>query len=373
MFCPTCGSQLPEDAQFCGSCGTQLGEQGLYPVPAAGPMPAAGTAPKRRRAPIIAAIVAATVVVLAGAGFAAWWFLLRPEPVYVCTASRYVTEVSIYADGSSPGDAQVVVPASAYINYLVPELNLRIVDSYEYERSERGALTKMTCIADRPDGTERIEYAYGLDELGNTATYPDAGQSLSIEYDDQQRPVAVSDSYYGTRTTYSYGQDGSYSCERVGSDGQVVYRALTDSEGKMVSMTQVDSYGTRIEAQYDEGFATNLRWTEADGSLVRVIQGTPVRDGAGRVTQIVLSVSSGDGEIMGLGYYDRICFEYDENGNISRCYAPWKSPDAWQVFSDGDAPGVPSTETVYDYRFEYERIDDPTPLVRALGGKSLLP
>lgn len=373
MFCPTCGSQLPDDAQFCGSCGTRLGGQDLNLTPAAGPMP------KRRRAPIIAAIVAATVVVLAGVGFAAWWFLFRdatpePEPVYVCTESRYVTETSIYADENGPANTQAVIPASAYINYLAPELNLRIVDSYEYERSECGALTKMTCVAELPDRTERIEYAYELDKFGNTAAHPDSGQSLSIEYDDQQRPVAVSDSYYGTRTTYSYDQDGSYSCERVGSDGQVVYRALTDSEGKMASMTQIDSYdGSRIEAQYDEGFATSLRWMEADGSLVWEIQGTPVRDDAGRVTQIVLSVSAGDGEVMGLDYYDRVCFEYDENGNISRCYAPWKSADVWQVFSDGDAPGVPSTETVYDYRFEYERIDDPTPLVRVLGGKSLLP
>ena len=368
MFCPCCGSRLPDGARFCASCGTRLGEKSVAPAPT----PASTPRPRRRRAPVAAAAIA-LVALLAG-GVAAWWFLLRPKPVYVCAASHYVTETSIYADSNSPANAVIIVPASAYINYLAPELNLRIVDSYEYERSERGALTKMTCVADQPDGTERIEYAYELDKFGNTAAHPDSGQSLSIEYDDQQRPVTVSDSYYGTRTTYVYGQDGSYSCERVGSDGQVVYRALTDSEGKMTSMTQVDSYdGSRVEVQYDEGFATSLRWTDADGSLVRVIRGTPVRDGAGRVTQIVLSVSSGDGEIMGLGYYDRICFEYDENGNISRCYAPWKSADAWQVFSDGDAPGVPSTENVYDYRLEYERVDNPTPLVRALGGRSLLP
>lgn len=366
MFCPTCGSQLPDDAQFCGSCGARLGGQGLHP--------AADPAPKRRRGLIIAATVAATVVVLAGAGLAAWWFLLRPDPVYVCTASRCVTETSIYADSNNSALIAAVIPASAYIDYLAPELNLRIADSCEYDRSERGALTKMTCVAELPDRTERIEYAYELDKFGNTAAHPDSGQSLSIEYDDQQRPVTVSDSYYGTRTTYSYGQDGSYSCERVGPDGQMVYRALTDSEGKMVSMTQVDSYdGSRVEVQYDEGFATSLRWMDGNGNLVREVRGTSLKDKAGRVIQIVLSVSAGDGEVMGLDYCDRVCFEYDENGNISRCYAPWKSADAWQVFSDGDAPGVPSTETVFDYRFEYERVDDPTPLVRVLGGRSLLP
>lgn len=43
MFCPNCGTQLPDDAKFCGSCGTNLASMGAGApsvVPAADPAPA---------------------------------------------------------------------------------------------------------------------------------------------------------------------------------------------------------------------------------------------------------------------------------------------------------------------------------------------
>lgn len=44
MFCPNCGTQLPDDARFCGSCGTNLASMGAgapSAAPAADPAPAA--------------------------------------------------------------------------------------------------------------------------------------------------------------------------------------------------------------------------------------------------------------------------------------------------------------------------------------------
>ncbi len=40
MFCPTCGSRIPDDARFCGVCGVKINRPGAAPVPPAQPAPA---------------------------------------------------------------------------------------------------------------------------------------------------------------------------------------------------------------------------------------------------------------------------------------------------------------------------------------------
>ncbi|MBM6676606.1 zinc ribbon domain-containing protein [Olsenella uli] len=370
MFCPRCGSRLPDGAKFCASCGTQLGEKSVGPAPAPAPAP---QPKRRRRAPVVAAVIA-LVALLAGGGVAAWWFLLRPKPVYVCTKSEYVLKTSSSA-GIETFMAGALVPSSVCCNiYIVPGLDTSNAFNWENDYSERGALMSRTQTFALMDGAQSETYGYGLDECGNTSSRSMDGVSVDITYDDQQRPVVVS-GLGGGRTTYSYGDDGSYSYVTVDEDGGVLDRAQFGSDGKMVSrVTSYDSPDATLELSYEDGFLTNASWVGSDGTVEAQVTGTLRRDGQGRVAEVALS-ASGDtsrASIFGLDYYDRICFEYDENGNISRCYAPWKSPDAWQVFSDGDTPGVPDTENVYDYRLEYERIDNPTPLVRLLGGKSLL-
>ena len=366
MFCPRCGSRIPDGAKFCASCGTQLGERAAAPVPAPAPKP------RRRRAPVVAAAIA-LVVLLAAGGVAAWWFLLRPKPVYVCTESRLVTEVPLSEARAETFLAVALVPSSvSCMAYVVPGINMGIAANYEYEHSERGALTSCTQEALYADQAET--YSYGLDECGNTSSRSEDGMSLDITYDDQQRPIAVTSSD-GTRSTYSYDVDGSYTCIRTDADGGAVDQSEFDSDGKVVS--RATSYGSSdatLKLSYEDGFLTNASWVDSDGTVEAQVTGTLRRDGQGRVVEVALS-ASGDADrasIFGLDYYDRVCLEYDENGNISRCYAPWKSADAWQVFSNGDSPGVLSTENVYDYHLEYERVDNPTPLVRVLGGRSLL-
>ena len=259
------------------------------------------------------------------------------------------------------------------MGYVVPGINISIASDCEFTYSERGALTSR--VQTLYGGAHPETYDYGLDACGNTSSRPEDGLSLDIQYDGQQRPVVVTSSD-GARTTYSYGEGGSYSYVTVGADGEVSERARFGADGKMVSRAVLGSHSadTTLELSYEGGFLTNASWVGGDGTVEAQVTGTLRRDGQGRVVEVTLSASgdAGQMEIFGLDYCDRICFEYDEDGNISRCYAPWKSADAWRVFSSGDSPGVPSTETVYDYRFEYERIDNPTPLVRVLGGRGLL-
>lgn len=78
MYCPNCGTQLPDEAAFCGNCGTRLNvqpapqetpvtpDQGYMPYPPMGEgMPyAAPEAPKKNKTPMLIGIIAAAVAVV---------------------------------------------------------------------------------------------------------------------------------------------------------------------------------------------------------------------------------------------------------------------------------------------------------------------
>lgn len=69
-FCPQCGAQLPEGAQFCGSCGTPL---------APPTQPAAQAAPKPGKKNKTGIIIVLVLVLLAAAVTA--WLLWRGQVV----------------------------------------------------------------------------------------------------------------------------------------------------------------------------------------------------------------------------------------------------------------------------------------------------
>ena len=84
MFCPNCGTQLPDEAAFCGSCGTRLNvqpapqpapqpqEDPAYPQPSYTPYPPVGgeipyqepEAPKKNNMPKLIGMIAAAVAVV---------------------------------------------------------------------------------------------------------------------------------------------------------------------------------------------------------------------------------------------------------------------------------------------------------------------
>lgn len=92
MFCPKCGTDLPEDAAFCAKCGARLEAAASAPTAAAPAgagrpagaaasaspaAPAGGAAAAKSRKPLIAALAAA-VAVVAVAAAAAWFLFLSP-------------------------------------------------------------------------------------------------------------------------------------------------------------------------------------------------------------------------------------------------------------------------------------------------------
>ena len=91
MFCPKCGKKCSDDSQFCVNCGARLDRRAptaapatptdptVKQNPAAAPQPTPEPARTRSsRAPVVVCVIAALVIVGAGA-FAAWHFLLSPS------------------------------------------------------------------------------------------------------------------------------------------------------------------------------------------------------------------------------------------------------------------------------------------------------
>lgn len=74
MFCPKCGTQVPDGSKFCPSCGAALAAPNQPPA-----VPAHAPRPRRSKAPL--AIGAAAVVAVAGAGLLVWNLFFAPYEI----------------------------------------------------------------------------------------------------------------------------------------------------------------------------------------------------------------------------------------------------------------------------------------------------
>ena len=106
MYCPTCGTALPEQAQFCPSCGAKTPEPAQEEIAHEVPAPAADVTLKHaRRGRLIAVILVLAVLLVAGGGAAAMMLLVP--------ATRTVTVVSgAYAPVYPDLTATATVPVS---------------------------------------------------------------------------------------------------------------------------------------------------------------------------------------------------------------------------------------------------------------------
>lgn len=85
-LCPHCGKALPEDAAFCSSCGKGVAVTEPLPVtirdrePEQEAISSVAITPQPRRSRLKVAVAALSIIVLlAGAGLAGWWFLIRTD------------------------------------------------------------------------------------------------------------------------------------------------------------------------------------------------------------------------------------------------------------------------------------------------------
>lgn len=80
MFCTRCGAQNPDGAMFCGTCGASLSASGGGPAPTPGPV-IPQVEPRPRRAPILAVIVVAAILLIGGAAVGIWLAFFSPWPI----------------------------------------------------------------------------------------------------------------------------------------------------------------------------------------------------------------------------------------------------------------------------------------------------
>ena len=357
MFCPRCGSQLPDGIKFCTSCGAQLGEKVSTPAPAPTPVPAspAAPAPGRRRAPVVAAAIA-LVALLAAGGVAAWWFLLRPDPVYVRVSARPVwTNQEVLGD-SVARDAMKTNMSTA--TSVAPTRTIWSLTGLTVELSDRGATLSET-------GGDGARTTYSLDGRGNVAGATGAAGEWSQTnvYDEQDRVVKCTSSE-SAWSEFAYADDGSRTVEYFSADGARTSEISYDARGnRLSSVFYWEGGDVSGSYEYEDGFLSRYVFHNEDGSVGLDTTFSLEHDSQGRVT----AASSPDGSWGYLDppdlYFDRVCFEYDENGCVSRMYAPWASAEKREEFRTRYG-AVPNEDNVFDVRYEYQRIDDPTPHVR---------
>lgn len=109
MFCPSCGTQIPDGSRFCRSCGADLSARCAATPQATAQVPASGVSAFIRRAPaarglvehgrLVAGIVAVALVVAVGLR-TNWFGLARPHLVpgtYTITSSLVDSSLASHA------------------------------------------------------------------------------------------------------------------------------------------------------------------------------------------------------------------------------------------------------------------------------------
>ena len=248
----------------------------------------------------------------------------------------------------------------------------------DYELNVQGAIESVALYDS--DGSKVLDCEGVLDGHGNTVSLegaPEDAASYEVAYDGMGRPVRIDvfdGGDNGGRFEYAYSEDGSYTVDRFGPDGEKVWTRSYDTEGTVLSTT----VGDRFDLVYEDGFLASCNGEDCQIE----------RDDQGRVVAMTLPsgvwgpVTEGYCDVYGYAngphWITTICFEYDGNGNISRVYAPWTKEGKKSILSyfsyryrGGDEMSLDEMqlgENIFDIRLSYEAIDAPTPLVRTLGG-----
>lgn len=340
MFCSQCGKEIPDGATSCPACGAPLGRAGAAAASGDGPKPAtARHRGGRVRAGVIAAVVLVVALVAGGTGYYFWQ--REQNAVWVPTSFK------IEGQGEAANESWALLystlpiwfpyPSVSWTNRFYGTFDQRLFwDQASFDLTDGGAYEG----CDVSFGDEEVPLEALLDDHGNYVGVrnTDTGEEFkgSYTYDDQGRPLTYS-GY--TSATFSYADDGSYQVV-VGDQSSgpyVLYRY--DSNGRAVSREEhEESDGVASVTSYD--YENGVIASSGDYDFVTG------RDDEGRITS---ATYFGDWHLS---------FEYDENGNVTKVSYEWENEDG-TVYSASLSIG-------------YEKVYDPTPLVRTLGGNILV-
>lgn len=369
MFCPRCGSQLPDGARFCSRCGSTLGgEKPVAPAPAPAQQPA-GPKPRRRR--VVAIVVAALAVLLAGGG-AAWWFLLRPQPVWVVTNTGNAWNDSM-SDGSEMIFANTTPYAYAVMLKACPDQMLFT----QFGTTERvlgtDGVTRSLTVNGQAESLETDDHGNVVALVGRdddvTAT------SYRVTYDDQGRPTRTDTLTGGALSgyvLYAYADDGSFVCDGYDESGSITQRRSVGADGVTDWIEVYDEGQVAERYEYEDGGLSSLISYGTGGVETGRRSYELERDDSGRVTAIVSSDGYWGAMARSVERFvlddttlaTRVCLEYDENGNVARVYIPWEPAARDALIAVVGL--IPNEDTIVDMRYEYQLVDNPTPLVRVL-------
>lgn len=391
MFCPKCGSQIPDGAKFCAACGAQLA-----PSPAAPPAPSEPGSHRRR--PVLIAAGAGALVILAAVGVLVWLAFFAPydidEKNFPDAALRAAVAATYDADHDGklsrdegravtsmslsgcaqlsglgrvfPNVASLTVTGGALTQLdtsdlpALASLDVRTEPLASLDVSHNGALASLSVSdATQVSGLD----ATGLREVwltsdivetnqGDTVTYHSerdaAGHvaswsyqwesgpvvSGSYTYDDQGRPasLALNNSQSGvTEETYAYDESGRLSTVVATSDYTTQTSTYTyDDAGRL---SQVASENASRTASTSTTATTDYAY-----------------DDAGRLTQSkTTNVFQGSTTAYWTNYI------YDEQGRLVR-EESWSGGDRHgdqlsyaTIFSYDDAGNMVGTSYEGDY------------------------
>ena len=150
MFCPQCGSNLPDGAAFCGNCGSPISRSVVVSSASASSSPAspapvqtapAPGAPKDKKRVVIAVVVAVVVVALVAIG--AFLKINADRQAYELAHTQYPLSITVKADGFDVASASPVPVAITGTNFegAAVEEHVLVGNGQETPCLERGSYT----------------------------------------------------------------------------------------------------------------------------------------------------------------------------------------------------------------------------------------
>lgn len=259
MFCPNCGSKLPDDARFCGSCGTRLQADQPPPKPQKGKK-------KNGKKILIVTVSILLVLAIAAGAVAAWQLFFAKETVYLLVESTGYTE-------GNP---------------------MRSSISKEYD--ENGNLLRYERIYDYSD-----EY----EDMGIS----DVRFEISYEYEDGVLAgMEITQNEQSIQLACIYGKGVLADIELVESSQDDDLEVKIDDEGRILEMITLnggDETSTIKFDYYENGVVREKVTSYTLPSGYRIVQ---KYDERGNTTEQTTYV---DGEVL-----NRVVLAYSENGSL---------------------------------------------------------
>lgn len=326
MFCPNCGSKLPDDARFCGSCGTRLKADQPAPNPQKGKK-------KNGKKILIVTVSILLVLAIAAAAVLAWQLFFAKETVYLLVESTGYTEgnpmrSSISKEYDENGNLlrneRLYDYSDEYEDMGAADMRSEI--SYEYED---GVLAGMEITQN--EQSIQLAYIYEKGVLADIELVESSqDDDLEVKIDDEGRILEMITLNGGDETStikFDYHENG-------------VVRE------KVTSYTLPSGY--RIVQKYDERGNTTEQTTYVDGEVLNRVVLAYSENGS-----LLEQTQYGEGNELYVSM--KFIPEYGENGKMTELEISFKDDsDKGSVIFKAEYDGLELTLTPVDIRGSFD-------------------